>query len=410
MTDINKQKFLTELGKLLTFMYEEDRRLALSIYDEVFEQAEDEQAVLSALASPTRQAVIIARAYNAKERKLQIYSQSRDDDGYYAGGDQLPDFVLAIEDAVPFEFTYTPRSFSEEQLTESEENAEAESEPQNDSVSSETVEDQAVSQARSEAVTEDQAVSQAHSEETAEDQAVSTVSSEEAVMDAETSEDVNAAEASAADSQQETPEESSADNSDVENSQEDNSGETDEADAEKDTDSSSSGDTEDKGQAEEPDAQAESENEEGEAPVRQDEQSAPVPAVGIEEEDDMEDDAPRSVETVSKPRIFLLILYIIFAVPITAVGILLLLIPTLLSLALAVAFISAGSVLLAATFSGFAVFADIMVMLGAALIVLALGLLVLWLFIWFIGGAMASFVHSVLDLAHKWCYKEVPAV
>ena len=64
MTDINKQKFLTELGKLLTFMYEEDRQLALSIYDEVFEQAEDEQAVLSALVSPTRQAVIIARAYN----------------------------------------------------------------------------------------------------------------------------------------------------------------------------------------------------------------------------------------------------------------------------------------------------------------------------------------------------------
>lgn len=384
MTDINKQKFLTELGKLLTFMYEEDRRLALSIYDEVFEQAEDEQAVLSALASPTRQAVIIARAYNAKERKLQIYSQSRDDDGYYTADDRVPDFVLAIEDAVPFEFTYTPHPISEEQLTELEENTETVSTAQNDSPASQTPEEQSAP---------------------AED-------GEEAVRENQSSEGADEAEVSAADSRDEAPEECSVENSDEETSQEENSDETDQADAEKDTDSSPAGNTEDKDQAEEPDTQAVPENEEGEAPARQDEQSAPVPAVVIAEEDEEEEEveAPRSCETVSKPRIFLLILYIIFAVPITAVGILLLLIPTLLSLALAVAFISAGSVLLAATFSGFAVFADIMVMLGAALIVLALGLLVLWLFIWFIGGAMASLVHSVLDLAHKWCYKEVPAV
>lgn len=386
MTDINKQKFLTELGKLLTFMYEEDRRLALSIYDEVFEQAEDEQAVLSALASPTRQAVIIARAYNAKERKLQIYSQSRDDDGYYTADDQVPDFVLAIEDAVPFEFTYTPRPISEEQLTELEENTETVNTAQNDSPASQTPEEQSAP---------------------AED-------GEDAVREAQASEGADEAEVSAADSGEETPEECSVENSDEETSQEENSDETDQSDNEKDTDSSPAGNTEDKDQADEPDTQAVPENEEVEAPDRQEEQSAPVPAVVIEEEDEEEEEeeveAPRSCETVSKPRIFLLILYIIFAVPITAVGILLLLIPTLLSLALAVAFISAGSVLLAATFSGFAVFADIMVMLGAALIVLALGLLVLWLFIWFIGGAMASLVHSVLDLAHKWCYKEVPAV
>lgn len=32
VTHINKQKFLAELGKLLTFMYDEDRQTALAMY------------------------------------------------------------------------------------------------------------------------------------------------------------------------------------------------------------------------------------------------------------------------------------------------------------------------------------------------------------------------------------------
>ena len=39
MTSINKQKFLAELGKLLTFMYEEDRQRAMSLYSRMFEEA-----------------------------------------------------------------------------------------------------------------------------------------------------------------------------------------------------------------------------------------------------------------------------------------------------------------------------------------------------------------------------------
>ena len=58
----------------------------------MFDEAGDEQTLLQALVSPTRQAVVIARAYNAKERKLQVHAQSREDDN--AEGDA--DFVLAI--------------------------------------------------------------------------------------------------------------------------------------------------------------------------------------------------------------------------------------------------------------------------------------------------------------------------
>ena len=105
VTAINKQKFLAELGKLLTFMYEEDRQTALNMYSRMFDDAEDEQAVIQALGTPTRQAVTIARSYDAKMRKLQVQSQSREDADAGAGREAIPDFVLTInqiyERAVP---------------------------------------------------------------------------------------------------------------------------------------------------------------------------------------------------------------------------------------------------------------------------------------------------------------------
>ena len=63
--------------------------------------------------------------------------------------------------------------------------------------------------------------------------------------------------------------------------------------------------------------------------------------------------------------------------------------------------------LIAAFGSGFGVLADILVMIGLAVIILALGLLFLWLFIWFIGGPIVGLVRGVMALGGKWCYKEV---
>ena len=77
MISINKQKFLAELGRLLTFMSEEDRQEALTLYAKMFDDVEDEQALLQSLLSPTRQAVIIARAYDANARKLQARAKAR---------------------------------------------------------------------------------------------------------------------------------------------------------------------------------------------------------------------------------------------------------------------------------------------------------------------------------------------
>ena len=92
---------LAELGRLLTFMSEEDRQEALTLYAKMFDDVTDEQALLQSLLSPTRQAVIIARAYDANARKLQARAKSRRDEDE----DDTPDFVMAIlhvyEECVP---------------------------------------------------------------------------------------------------------------------------------------------------------------------------------------------------------------------------------------------------------------------------------------------------------------------
>ena len=38
---------------------------------------------------------------------------------------------------------------------------------------------------------------------------------------------------------------------------------------------------------------------------------------------------------------------------------------------------------------------------------LALALLFLWLFVWFIGGAIVGLIHGLCVIGGKWCYKEV---
>ena len=55
------------------------------------------------------------------------------------------------------------------------------------------------------------------------------------------------------------------------------------------------------------------------------------------------------------------------------------------------------------------VFADILIVLGCAIVTLALGLLFLWLFIWFVGAVIGGLIRWVVQLGSQWCYKEVAA-
>ena len=105
----------------------------------------------------------------------------------------------------------------------------------------------------------------------------------------------------------------------------------------------------------------------------------------------------------------LLVLYLIAAIPITLVLTAVLLVPTVASLAGALGMIALGTLQIVAAFSSFAVMADIMLLLGSAIVALALGLLLLWVFFWFLGGVIGGLIRAVMSLGRKWCYKEVPA-
>ena len=140
-------------------------------------------------------------------------------------------------------------------------------------------------------------------------------------------------------------------------------------------------------------------------------ESGEEPAEADDEQDydyDYDEDED-GVYFVRKPRVFLLILYILLAIPVGLLGIIILILPTLLFLVLAAGFVSTGIVAVTTAFGGLPLFADIIVAIGAAFILLALGLLSLWTAIWFVGGAMVGLVKGLIHLGGRWCYKEVEA-
>ena len=364
MTDINKQKFLAELGKLLTFMYDEDRQAALAMYAGMFDAAPDEQALVQFLVSPTRQAVVIARAYNARERKLQVDTATRD--GLYDEDEGTPDYVRAIsalEDEALGRKIILPE-VSEDQFTLFADGIHP-TEPEPDETAAPAPDTQDV--------TPDAAADEAESEPDV------TVIAESVELE----------------------------------------GEVDDVDAFL-SDFSIAGDELNADGRKEPEAQQTQD-----APVRV------VPDASGEEPEFVFDagdetaprqDPPRqkkqsaaggsanAVELTERRAIVpLLILYIIIAIPVAALCVMVLLIPTLFFLGMATCAVVLGCMALSSAFGAFTIFADVMVVLGAALVVLALGLLFLWIFVWFVGGAIAGLINEIIKLGGKWCFKEVSA-
>ena len=420
MNTINKQKFLAELGKLLTFMYEEDRQTALAMYVKMFEDTEDEQALIQALVSPTRQAVIVARAYNAKMRKLQVEAQSREAAAERVDDEATPDFILAInqvyQDAVhiksagtaPLENQYSlfeeavfPEEAEEEPVEEAQDEEpveEVQNEEPDEAVQDEEADEEPDEEAEEQPVEEtvEAPVEEAYEEEEAEteegEESTGPVMNDEPAEESESSEASAAAMDAAAAA---APLFILAD-----------AGEED-ADADKDAvdafledfsleDDTFSFDEEDDLMMDEAESEAD--------PVLESEALAEAE---LEDEEISDDFIFRG--TVRKAKPLLLILYILLAIPITLALVALLLVPTLLFLGLAGCAIVAGAAFFVSAFSGFPVLADILIVLGAALITLALGLLFLWVFIWFIGGAIVGLIRGVVSLGARWCYKEVSA-
>ena len=387
MKRINRQKFLAELGRLLTFMYEEDRQTALAMYNRMFDEAEDEQALIQYLVSPTRQAVVLARAYNAKERKLQVHSQSRDE--YEQVSDEIPDFVLAInklqEEVSALKIT--TQQVSEDQISLFDDSdagtvpapaAQVYTEPAADEKKAGTqdADEEAAVQKETPPLFADEPA-----EETEQDEMSNSVNRLADAVDAfladfTISNDELIPKAKPVGEEQDAEPEK-----------------TKPAAAEETVEVSAVETVIEQPEATEARKHVQTEPEETEAEAVENAEEA--------------EDYTKDAGTVRKPIVPLLILYIIIAIPLGLIGILLLLLLAFMSLSLAVTAGFFGIYGFAATFTGFAVLADILVVAGASLILLSLALLFLWLFVWFIGGGIVGLIRGLCALGGSWCYKEV---
>ena len=470
---INRQKFLAELAKLLTFMYEEDRRYALEMYERMFDIAEDnEQWLLQNLMSPTRQAVIIARSYDAKERKLSVAAEWREDEEEDPGS-ETPPFVLAINKIFDDLFP------DEEELEEAVDTLDASFDPDTarkkeakrpkmpkaavlldrtqefESVTDSVMEGMDLIESTEEADREDwtdrtdfekdeserepdprvQIVDRTEVYDSAEDEAASggETKAEDAALGPE----------KALPAEMEAPEQESEAKAEPGTDAETQPAETEPAEAGEQPKKRRSieellGMRKEKKRSENPEQNGAEPVKAAEEPA---EEAKPVPAE-LAKKAEASEPVSASVETAETPEpplvlpedepvirkpesgkkeeeeaipvrrvpnVPAMILFFIVAIPSVPVMLALLALITALFVSLSFGMIALGSILVISAFSGFAVLADILLLLGAAIIALALGLLFLWLAIWLVAGGMAGLIRSVRELYREWCFKEVPA-
>ena len=441
---INRQKFLAELSKLLTFMYEEDRQRALSMYERMFDITEDEQGLIQHLVSPTRQAVIIARAYDAKERKLSVSSQVRGDTEE-AESSEIPKFVLAInkifddlfpdsaedvleEDQVSFydlglaqkedfvaakpavpagavllsdtqKFRLDPLAAEAGEADEAETAAaddapDADFVPADETVSVEPDSADETQDFLTGGATIDELITawkkdleadmNSEPDAPADDAATEVPAAAEELPEQETEEEISSEELPASSAE----EASAPEEAPVEEAAEETPEDTE--------------DTE----------MPETEGAEGEAAMDSDiaveasdgadavEEAAPVPEAPIPAGSRKNAAAPQEA-SIPKTILFLLV-----AIPVALLLLALLLIPTMLFVGVSAGLIILGATLAVSAFSGFSVLADLLLLIGAALVTLALGLLFLWLTVWTIGGGMGGVIRTIGDLHRKLCMKK----
>ena len=422
---ITRQQFMTELSKLLTFMYEEDRQRALKMYERMFNIAEDDQGLIQHLMSPTRQAVVIARAYDAKERKLSVSAQTKGEG--YEEDEDTPSFVLAINRIFDDLFPEQP---PEEPLVEDQvsffdlgvdtEKAKVKKPvvPKAEVLLSDTQNFEGILSSVAPEDGEEPAAEAQEEEETAEEEPAGEDAEEQG---AEEPTDIEAIKGRilpeaerevpiisfSRDDFDEEPEEPAAGSNEA-------AAETAENDVSESEQPEESAAPEEPKEPEQPEKAAEPEEDEKDLVQRvQDLFTEEKKPVIVEQAEEPEREEPRrrrrSIPMKRVANVPLLILFVIAAVPITLTLLALLLVLTLFSLAISVGMIALGVTLVLAAFSGFAVLADVLMLFGGALVALALGLVFLWITFWLVGGVMVSLVRSVVGLGRKWCSKEVPA-
>ena len=348
MTVIDRQKYVAELGKLLSGMAPQDREAVLRGVNARFDEEGDDAAVIASLGSPTFAAVSVLRGYTPPEE--------------------------GASDSVPMP---EPRRARPEPKPVEPEPIEPEPEEP---------------EAPEEAEPEEPEAESAEADEP---------SPVEPVPEAESTEPAEPApEPEAPPAEPETGPEPEPEQPEIpaEPAEPETAEEPAEAEAPEDA----------VGPAEEPEEPYEREESGTEAegpgePAEPDEAEEPEEA---EESPDLPPfwGGPPELPKPPKAKVGLLILYIILGV---AVGLPL----TVLFACVALGIFGCGGALIAAAallvsfcFLGMGVVADILLLAGAALVLAALGLLLLFFAVWFFIRCVVGFVNLILRKGREWCY------
>lgn len=369
---INRQQFMSELSKLLTFMFKEDRSEIIQQYNEMLDNAEDEQAMLESFGSPTRLAVAISRSYQRDERKLSVHADSKD------GGSGE---AVKVKPVIPTQGKKSSAPIVKPNEPAADAYVDIIEEIRREKAAEEGIEYKPIffkEEPKPEPVAEPEV------EEAA----------EETEQPADEADEAPAAEAVAAD------EENAENDSDASDS------EAQAEDADADTAEVTEGEAEDA-----PQVQA---DEGGEAEAAADAEAEPEPEAAEPADETAHvlatvfNETPEAApEKVRKTNVFALILYIIVSIPMGLVLLLVMLGLELGVLGCGLLGLRVGFSLLSFTFSGMSVFADVLLCFGVNLAVLALGVLVTWLAVWLIIVSVPWLIRGIKNLGRKLCVKEV---
>lgn len=344
MTVIDRQKYVAELGKLLSGMAPQDREAVLRGVNARFDEEGDDAAVIASLGSPTFAAVSVLRGYTPPEE--------------------------GASDSVPMPEPRRARPEPKPVEPEPEEPA-----------------------APEEAEPEEPEAESAEADEPAPVEPVPEVESTEPAEPAPEPETAPPAEPETEPEPEPEQPEIPAEPAEPEAAEE-----PAEAEAPEDA-SEPAEESEEPDEPEEPGTEAEGPGE----PAESDEADEPEEA---EENPDLPPfwGGPPELPKPPKAKVGLLILYIILGV---AVGLPL----TVLFACVALGIFGCGGALIAAAallvsfcFLGMGVVADILLLAGAALVLAALGLLLLFFAVWFFIRCVVGFVNLILRKGREWCY------
>lgn len=379
MTLINRQQFMSELSKLLTFMFKEDRSEIIQQYNEMLDNAEDEQAMLESFGSPTRLAVAISRSYQRDERKLSVHADSKD------GGSGE---TVKVKPVIPTQGKKSSAPIVKPNEPAADAYVDIIEEIRREKAAEEGIEYKPI-------FFKEEPKPEPPAEPEAEEQAEE--AAEETAEAADEASEAPAEEAAAAD--EESADEAQADKVDA------GTAEVAEGEAEA-----------------APQAQEAQADEGGEAEAAADAEATPEAAEAAKPADETAkpadetahvlatvfNETPEAVpEKVRKTNVFALILYIIVSVPVGLVLLLVMLGLELGVLGCGLLGLRVGFGLLSFTFSGMSVFADVLLCFGVNIAVLALGVLITWFAVWLIIVSVPGLIRGIKNLGRKLCVKEV---